>query len=187
MPNSVVSCTLADSLKGGSVRRVQRGQPGLQGKMAGKEFWMTAQLEKTVISYKINAIHICCSAITVAMSHMPDMCRACAGPFMHMISFTFYNRLTGSYYCYHHFIDEETEAQRHEETCQGHGAVKWGDRFELRQVTSRARVLNQPLPESGPHYRQGRRLTTSHLKPRGEREQARKKIFHQGGVPGPSF
>lgn len=104
---------------------------------------MTAQSEKTVISYKVSVIHICCSAMTVGMSHMLDMCQACAGHFMHMISFAFHNRLTGSYHYYRHFIDKETEAQRNEETCQE--VVKWGDEFELRQLTSRAGVLNQPL------------------------------------------
>lgn len=89
MPNSVVSCTLPGSPRGRSVRLVQLGQLGLQAKMAGKEFWMTAQSGKTVISYKVSVIHICCSAMMVGMSHMPDMCQACAGPFMHMISFAF--------------------------------------------------------------------------------------------------
>lgn len=44
----------------------------------------------------------------------------------------FHNRLTGRYHYYRHLVDEETETQRNEETCQGHGAVQWGDRFELR-------------------------------------------------------
>lgn len=36
--------------------------------------------------------------------------------------------------------------------------------------------LGSHLPEWSLHYRRGRRLTSSHLKPRGEREQARAKV-----------
>lgn len=59
---------------------------------------------------------------------MPGMCWAL---YAHDL-ICFHNRLTGRYHYYRHLVDEETETQRNEETCQGHGAVQWGDRFELR-------------------------------------------------------
>lgn len=99
--------------------------------------------------------HRPCSIVTAGMGHMPGMCRASAGYCTHNIhpllcSSQQANRrlpLLPSH------TDEETEAQRKEGTCPGHRVVKWGDRFELRQVTFPAWLLNQPLRWSLAHLR----------------------------------
>lgn len=118
------------ALESGGVRLGWLGRLGLR-QMAGKEFWMTHRACENS-HYKVNVIPqllqrndggcVPRARHVLGTSHTT-----------YIISFAHHNRLIGSYHDCPHMTGEETEAQRNEGTCPGHRAVKWGDRFELRQ------------------------------------------------------